>query len=100
MEDLSTIENRMIKVELLETSIPENPIASLIFGSHEVEDFSTEEVNAMTVSTIGVDGFRSRVVILKQYNEEGFIFTQIIIQKGKAIESNPNVYHFRRHCSF
>jgi pyridoxine/pyridoxamine 5'-phosphate oxidase len=48
----------------------------------------------MTVSTIGVDGFRSRVVLLKQYNEEGFIFTQIIIQKGKAIESNPRFVFF------
>jgi pyridoxamine 5'-phosphate oxidase len=42
----------------------------------------------MTVSTVGIDGFpRSRVVLLKKYNEEGFIFyTNYNSSKGKAIE--------------
>jgi pyridoxamine 5'-phosphate oxidase len=94
MEDLSNYRKSYDKSELLETSIPENPIALFNLWFHEVEDFGgTEEVNAMTVSTIGVDGFpRSRVVLLKQYNEEGFIFyTNYNSKKGKAIESNPNV---------
>jgi pyridoxamine 5'-phosphate oxidase len=59
-----------------------------------VEDFGgIEEVNAMTVSTIGLDGFpKSRVVLLKKYSEEGFIFyTNYNSEKGKAITDNPNV---------
>jgi pyridoxamine 5'-phosphate oxidase len=41
----------------------------------------------MTVATIGLDGFpKSRVVLLKKFTEEGFIFTPIIIRK--AIEAN------------
>jgi pyridoxamine 5'-phosphate oxidase len=47
----------------------------------------------MTVSTIGLDGFpKSRVVLLKKYSEEGFIFyTNYNSEKGKAINNNPNV---------
>ena len=47
----------------------------------------------MTVSTIGLDGFpKSRVVLLKKFNEEGFIFyTNYNSEKGKAILNNPNV---------
>jgi pyridoxamine 5'-phosphate oxidase len=59
-----------------------------------MEEFSTsDEVNAMTVATIGSDGFpKSRVVLLKKFNEEGFIFyTNYQSDKGKAILNNPNI---------
>jgi len=59
-----------------------------------VQDFGgIDEVNAMTVASIGLDGFpKSRVVLLKQYNEEGFIFyTNYHSEKGKAIAANPKV---------
>jgi pyridoxamine 5'-phosphate oxidase len=47
----------------------------------------------MTVSTIGLDGFpKSRVVLLKRFNHEGFIFyTNYTSEKGKAIAANPNI---------
>jgi pyridoxamine 5'-phosphate oxidase len=47
----------------------------------------------MTVATIGLDGFpKSRVVLLKKFNEEGFIFyTNYNSEKGKAIVNNPNI---------
>ncbi|MBU0940611.1 MAG: pyridoxamine 5'-phosphate oxidase [Bacteroidetes bacterium] len=94
MEDLSNYRKSYEKSELLETSIPEDPINLFNRWFHEVEDFGGGgEVNAMTVSTVGVDGFpRSRVVLLKKYTEEGFIFyTNYNSDKGKAIEMNPNV---------
>ena len=59
-----------------------------------MEEFGGKgEVNAMTVSTLGLDGYpNSRVVLLKQYNHEGFIFfTNYDSNKGKAIAANPNV---------
>src|SRR5690606_29956486 len=60
---------------------------------HEVDALFAGETNAMTVSTIGLDGFpKSRVVLLKKYTYEGFIFyTNYDSLKGKAIASNPNV---------
>ena len=94
MEDLSGYRKSYEKSELLETAIPEDPITLFNRWFHEVEDFGgIEEVNAMTVSTVGVDNFpRSRVVLLKQYNEEGFVFyTNYNSDKGKAIDLNPKV---------
>ena len=60
----------------------------------EVEESQgVDEVNAMTLATIGKDGFpKSRVVLLKEYDKEGFIFyTNYNSEKGEAIEVNPNV---------
>ena len=94
MEDLSNYRKSYEKSELLETNIPEDPINLFNRWFHEVEDFGgVDEVNAMTVSTIGLNGFpKSRVVLLKQFTYEGFIFyTNYNSEKGKAIENNPHI---------
>ena len=94
MEDLSNYRKSYEKNELLETNIPEDPINLFNRWFHEVEDFGgVDEVNAMTVSTLGLDGFpKSRVVLLKQFTYEGFIFyTNYNSEKGMAIANNPNV---------
>ena len=94
MEDLSNYRKSYEKSELLENAIPEDPINLFHKWFHEVKDFGgIDEVNAMTVSTIGLDGFpKSRVVLLKQYNENGFIFyTNYNSDKGRAIATNSNV---------
>jgi pyridoxamine 5'-phosphate oxidase len=94
MEDLSNYRKSYEKSELLETNIPEDPINLFNKWFHEVEDFGgVDEVNAMTISTLGLDGFpKSRVVLLKQFTYEGFIFyTNYNSEKGRAITNNPNV---------
>lgn len=94
MEDLSNYRKSYEKSELLENAIPEDPINLFHKWFHEVKDFGgIDEVNAMTVSTIGLDGFpKSRVVLLKQYNENGFVFyTNYNSDKGRAIATNSNV---------
>lgn len=94
MKDLSNYRKSYEKSELLETNIPEDPINLFHKWFYETEEFGgIEEVNAMTVATIGLDGFpKSRVVLLKKFNEEGFIFyTNYTSEKGKAILNNPNV---------
>ncbi|SHG14921.1 Pyridoxamine 5'-phosphate oxidase [Flavobacterium segetis] len=94
MNDLSNYRKSYDKNELLESNIPEDPINLFNRWFHEVEEFGGDsEVNAMTVSTIGSDGFpRGRVVLLKKFSEEGFIFyTNYNSEKGKAIIENPNV---------
>lgn len=94
MKDLSNYRKSYEKSELLESNIPEDPINLFHRWFYEVEEFgSIEEVNAMTVATIGLDGFpRARVVLLKKFNEEGFIFyTNYESEKGKAIEANPHI---------
>jgi len=94
MNDLSNYRKSYEKSELLESSIPDDPINLFNRWFHEVEDFDGGgEVNAMTVSTIGLDGFpKSRVVLLKKFNEEGFIFfTNYNSEKGRAIANNPKI---------
>ena len=61
---------------------------------YEIDNhFPEDETNAMTLTTIGLDGFpKGRVVLLKKYTYEGFIFyTNYESEKGKAIAANPNV---------
>lgn len=98
MEDLSNYRKSYDKSELLEINIPQDPINLFNTWFREVEDFisvanSGDEVNAMTVATFGLDGFpKSRVVLLKQFTSEGFIFyTNYDSEKGRAIANNPNV---------
>ena len=94
MKDLSHYRKSYEKSALLEQDIPNDPINLFHRWFHEVQDFGgTDEVNAMTVSTQGLDGFpKARVVLLKQYNEQGFVFyTNYESEKGKAIAANPKV---------
>jgi pyridoxine/pyridoxamine 5'-phosphate oxidase len=72
MEDLSDYRKSYEKSQLLETTIPEDPINLFHRWFYETEQYSDiEEVNAMTVATFGMDGFpKSRVVLLKKFNEE------------------------------
>lgn len=92
--DLGNYRKSYEKQALLEGDISENPIELFQKWFHEIDNnFDVEEPNAMTVSTIGLDGFpKSRVVLLKKFTFEGFIFyTNYNSEKGKAIASNPNV---------
>ncbi|AWM15086.1 pyridoxamine 5'-phosphate oxidase [Flavobacterium sediminis] len=94
MSDLSNYRKSYEKSELQENNIPEDPINLFHRWFYEVEEFGgVDEVNAMTVSTIGLDGFpKARVVLLKKFNEEGFVFyTNYNSEKGKAIQQNPNI---------
>ncbi len=94
MKDLSNYRKSYEKSALLEDQIPEDPINLFHKWFYEAEDLNAaDEVNAMSVATIGLDGFpKTRVVLLKKFNEEGFIFyTNYNSEKGKAIIENPNV---------
>lgn len=93
MKDLSEYRKSYEKSELLENTIPYDAIQLFHNWFYEAEEQENGEVNAMTVSSIGLDGFpKSRVVLLKKFNEEGFIFyTNYNSEKGKAILQHPNV---------
>ncbi|MFB9056573.1 pyridoxamine 5'-phosphate oxidase [Mariniflexile ostreae] len=93
-KDLSNYRRSYEKQELLLKDVPENPMELFQKWFFEVDRFFTEnETNAMTISTIGLDGFpKNRVVLLKKYTYEGFIFyTNYNSEKGKAIAMNPRV---------
>ena len=83
--------------ELTENSIDKNPLKQFEHWLNDAISAKVNEPTAMTVVTFGVDGFPdSRMVLLKDYNENGFtFFTNYNSNKGKAIEKNPAVgLHF------
>ena len=86
------------KSQLLENQIKENPLEQFRDWFLEAEENSTvSEANAVSVSTLEEDGCpRTRMVLLKSYNWEGFIFyTNYDSRKGKAIEdSHKACLHF------
>ncbi len=93
-KDLGNYRKSYEKSALEEGAISDNPIELFQKWFYEVEaSEGIDEPNAMTISTIGLDGFpKSRVVLLKKYTFEGFIFyTNYTSEKGKAIANNPNV---------
>jgi len=93
-KDLSNYRKSYEKSALLLNTVPDNPLQLFQTWFYEVDNSdSIDEANAMTIATIGLDGFpKSRVVLLKKYTHEGFIFyTNYNSEKGKAIAENNNV---------
>lgn len=93
-KDLGDYRKSYEKSALVEDNISDNPIQLFQTWFYEVEQSDgVDEPNAMTVSTVGQDGYpKSRVVLLKKYTHEGFIFyTNYDSEKGKAIALNSNV---------
>ena len=93
-KDLSDYRKSYTRGNLSKQNAPENPLQLFQEWFYQVdENFPEDEANAFTLSTIGLDGFpKSRVVLLKKYYEEGFVFfTNYKSEKGKAIDHNPQV---------
>ncbi len=92
--DLSGYRKSYEKGALLEGELPNDPLDLFTKWFAEVDNTEgVEEVNAMTIATIGTDGFpKNRVVLLKHYDNKGFVFyTNYNSEKGKAILNNPHV---------
>ncbi|PKA99534.1 pyridoxamine 5'-phosphate oxidase [Flavobacteriaceae bacterium MAR_2009_75] len=92
--DLGDYRKSYEKSELTEESTSSKPIELFQKWFDETEaSKSVEEPNAMTISTVGLDGFpKSRIVLLKKLTAEGFIFyTNYRSEKGRAIAENSNV---------
>jgi pyridoxamine 5'-phosphate oxidase len=92
--DLGNNRKSYKKSALTEQAISDNPLELFQKWYYEVEAADgLDETNAMSVSTLGLDGFpKSRMVLLKKYTFEGFIFySNYQSEKGKAIEADPRV---------
>ena len=93
-EKLHSYRKTYKKHELLEEETGKDPFELFRTWLREVEATrEVEEVNTMTVSTIGPDGYpKARIVLLKEFDDQGFVFyTNYNSEKGKAIEVNPKV---------
>jgi pyridoxamine 5'-phosphate oxidase len=76
---------------LLEESADPNPFKQFEKWMNEVINGELNYLNAMTLSTVAKDGFpSSRVVLLKSFDENGFIFyTNYNSKKGTELIDNP-----------
>lgn len=98
MEKLHDHRKNYNKAELLESEIKMNPMEQFRNWFLEaLENPNISEANAMSVSTLEADGCpRTRMVLLKEYTWEGFIFyTNYNSRKGKALSEHPEAcLHF------
>tara|TARA_B100000795_G_scaffold194471_1_gene148695 strand:- start:6144 stop:6788 length:645 start_codon:yes stop_codon:yes gene_type:complete len=82
------------KGSLTKDTVSKNPMVQFTNWFQQAEESSTvEEPNAMTLSTVDATGApKSRVVLLKEITQEGFVFyTNYTSDKGQAIASNNKV---------
>jgi len=89
MENLHHKRKVYEKSQLIESEIKQNPIEQFRdWYSEASETPGISEANAMAISTVEEDGCpRTRMVLLKSYTYEGFIFyTNYDSKKGKSIE--------------
>ena len=77
--------------ELRRKDLVESPVEMFRVWFDQVEGMHPFESTAMTLSTTNKDGKPSnRVVLLKGYDEDGFVFyTNYESRKGREIEENP-----------
>lgn len=98
MENLHHKRKVYDKSELLESQIKENPMEQFRDWFMEAEENAQiSEANAMAISTLENDGCpRTRMVLVKAYTWEGFIFyTNYDSKKGKALAEQPKAsLHF------
>ena len=92
--DLSDFRKQYTKGRLIASEVPPTPFILFKDWFDEVQSKGKEqETNAMTLSTQHPDGgVASRVVLLKEMSDEGFVFyTNYNSSKGKSIEHNNQV---------
>ena len=77
--------------ELRRNDLAESPVEMFRIWFDQVEGMHPFESTAMTLSTSNKGGKpSSRVVLLKEYDENGFVFyTNYESRKGREIEENP-----------
>jgi len=92
--DLHDYRKSYEKGELLIENVAQHPIDQFKTWFKEAEEAGgVAEPNAMTIATLGHDGFpKSRIVLLKEYDQQGFVFyTNYTSEKGVSIAQHPKV---------
>lgn len=92
-ETLENLRQEYSSEELTKKEVEKDPIKQFGKWFQEAMDAGIHEPNAMTLATTSVDRKPSaRIVLLKGYEERGFIFyTNYLSAKGKEISRNPVV---------
>ena len=92
--DLGSYRKNYSKNTIFEFKDFNNPLALFSQWFKDFDnDITDSEANAMSLSTISIDGFpKNRIVLLKEFNEDGFTFyTNYNSDKGLSISKNNKV---------
>lgn len=96
--DLNNLRKNYSKGAIVDDKVPLDPFKLFEEWFNEAkEDISVDEVNAMSLSTFGVDGYpKNRIVLLKAIENGCFLFyTNYNSEKAAAIDKNSKVcLHF------
>ncbi|MGJ8684471.1 MAG: pyridoxamine 5'-phosphate oxidase [Nonlabens sp.] len=96
--DLQNLRKNYVKGALVDDKVPMDPFQ--LFDQWFIEakeHLSIDEANAMSLCTIGLDGYpKNRIVLLKEIEKGCFLFyTNYNSEKAIAMEKNPSVsLHF------
>lgn len=91
--DIADIRRDYQLASLDEATSMEHPMDQFTIWWNDAVESNIDEVNAFVLSTVKANGApASRVVLLKGYNPEGFIFfTNYDSAKGLQVEAHPHV---------
>lgn len=92
MSDLADIRRDFAAEELLESAMAADPVQQFAKWMNDVLKANVLDPNAMTISTVGLDNKpTARVVLLKDFDENGFVFfTNYGSKKAADLAVNPN----------
>ena len=89
--DLATLRNEYMRASLDAADVHADPFRQFASWFDDAYASKVPEVNAMTLATVGDDGWPSaRVVLLKGVDARGFTFyTNLRSRKGRDVGANP-----------
>ena len=94
LRDISNLRKSYSKNSLIDKELPKDPFFLFDNWFKEVSSKNSKsEINAMTLSTIGLSGYPiGRIVLLKYYSPDGFVFfTNYNSNKAVSIDQNNKV---------
>ena len=94
LRDISNLRKSYSKNSLIDKELPKDPFFLFDNWFKEVSSKNSKsEINAMTLSTIGLSGYpNGRIVLLKYYSPDGFVFfTNYNSNKAISIDQNNKV---------
>ena len=91
MPSIAAIRKEYKLQTLLEKNVDADPMSQFGKWWDDATHSDIDEVNAMTLASARANGVPSaRIVLLKEYNEQGFVFfTNYKSRKGNELEENP-----------
>lgn len=91
--DVSDLRNEYLQTGLDRDDLASDPFSQFNQWFKQAQEAKIHEVNAMSIATVSAQAIpSSRTVLLKIYDEKGFVFfTNYHSKKAQDIENNPNV---------